>query len=627
MQTEKSIPKEASIQKEKSGKRSNRNHKKGTNQNKPQKKGAENNNKDRSEPKVNLEKLPGSINALLREFDWCFCMETYWDSYDAIYQLVKKLVKTNQLDKAHSVIYHTQYDIPYEKFPKLDEANQKGSLKILPNKLYDEDYFGPLGFLEPTLGLNNFLNLTDYGFIEKDVQFQGANQQDLVMEAFEELMKNSQIVGIDSESFDKDLNFKMGNMQILQLATSKNCYIFDIHSLKSKGWFKEKVCNQLQKKNVKKIFHGFGGDLNELRRTLRMNLIESDCNNIVDFSEMFKKEDGNQISLTFLCEKFIGRKLCKYNCRSNWGQNYLRSSQMHYAALDAFALLKIYEKYQDIEQKNEQQTFLKENNLIDSDQFKTLQAENAKRKAEKNRLKKLAKADTKTTGNEEEKGQGEKSGDNDDFVLVKEKIVNTKDSKPKEEKLEQKKDSKPKEEKSGQKKEEKRSQKKVKDENIHYVLKKDPIKSNHNSPQVKIVFQDEKSLKEMFLSDTKDEPKKGMLTNDTKNHQEQLKIIKEKYCQELLQKNVVITENSHIEMLHARSTFLSKIELILEQENTLEAQNNDFIIQSTLALTLFENIDVVYKTIVKKLDSLPVQVSKITLEWIMRNITDEFYQI
>ncbi len=45
-----------------------------------------------------------------------------------------------------------------------------------------------------------------------------------------------------------------------------------------------------------------------------------------------------------MVEYFLGKKLSKFEQCSNWENRPLRKAQLHYAAMDAFILIKIYEK-------------------------------------------------------------------------------------------------------------------------------------------------------------------------------------------------------------------------------------------------------------------------------------------
>jgi ribonuclease D len=75
----------------------------------------------------------------------------------------------------------------------------------------------------------------------------------------------------------------------------------------------------------------------------------------IDITQIFKTLNPNEkfSSLSFLCLKFLNRRLSKYEQRSNWNRRPLRKAQIHYAALDAFACVLIYEKlhpeYQELQ--------------------------------------------------------------------------------------------------------------------------------------------------------------------------------------------------------------------------------------------------------------------------------------
>lgn len=64
---------------------------------------------------------------------------------------------------------------------------------------------------------------------------------------------------------------------------------------------------------------------------------------------MFKSLHPNEkfSSLSFMCLKFLQRKLSKYEQRSNWNRRPLKKTQLHYGALDAFACVLIYDKIKD----------------------------------------------------------------------------------------------------------------------------------------------------------------------------------------------------------------------------------------------------------------------------------------
>lgn len=69
----------------------------------------------------------------------------------------------------------------------------------------------------------------------------------------------------------------------------------------------------------------------------------------MDITVMFKVLHPNEkfSSLSYMCLKFLHRKLSKYEQRSNWNRRPLKKTQLHYGALDAFSCVLIYDKIKD----------------------------------------------------------------------------------------------------------------------------------------------------------------------------------------------------------------------------------------------------------------------------------------
>jgi hypothetical protein len=124
-------------------------------------------NPDYTKPKIGKSKWYGPMRNLLRDFDWMFSMEWYWESQDAISVLVELLIKDNRPDEAWSVLQHTEYTYPQPQFKDILEWGKKN--KTLPNILWSQDFFGPLGWKIPNIPTADLCKLSDYGIKSKDV--------------------------------------------------------------------------------------------------------------------------------------------------------------------------------------------------------------------------------------------------------------------------------------------------------------------------------------------------------------------------------------------------------------------------------------------------------------------------
>jgi ribonuclease D len=50
-----------------------------------------------------------------------------------------------------------------------------------------------------------------------------------------------------------------------------------------------------------------------------------------------------QIGLASICEEILGKRLCKFEQLSTWAMKPYRQSQIHYAVMDAWILIKLME--------------------------------------------------------------------------------------------------------------------------------------------------------------------------------------------------------------------------------------------------------------------------------------------
>lgn len=155
---------------------------------------------------------------------------------------------------------------------------------------------------------------------------------ELAHAAIQELSQQ-QMVGFDTEtrpSFRKGCVHKVALMQI---STFDCCYLFRLNKIGIGNDLKE----FLENPDVLKIGLSVHDDFNVLRRSG-----EFSPKGFVDLQEVVKKYGIKDISLQKIYAIIFGNRISKSQRLTNWEAEHLTGAQQAYAALDAWACLKIY---------------------------------------------------------------------------------------------------------------------------------------------------------------------------------------------------------------------------------------------------------------------------------------------
>lgn len=234
--------------------------------------------------------------------------------------------------------------------------NLKVFCDILPNRLLEHNGWGATEEICFSEKPGSYFHLSSYKISESDVVFIDANDENFAL-ASEKLLAKNAVVGFDSEfaaSWNK-LDEDGGGIAVLQLATSTSIFIFDALKLLSgndqstRDAFHDLCKTIFESKDIVKVGHSIATDMTEIAKTFKADK-SFDVNELIDIAVINRDIFGlaNTASLKFMAQKLLGLNLSKYEQVSNWNRRPLRKTQLHYAAIDAFIVVKLYEKLQDI---------------------------------------------------------------------------------------------------------------------------------------------------------------------------------------------------------------------------------------------------------------------------------------
>lgn len=142
-----------------------------------------------------------------------------------------------------------------------------------------------------------------------------------------------QMVGFDTEtrpSFKKGQRYKIA---LIQISTDDTCFLFRLNRIDIPKTLEEFLANE----KVQKIGLSLRDDFGAMRK--RTNIRPANFLDLQDFVGQFGIEDA---SLQKIYAILFSKKISKGQRLSNWEADVLSDSQKKYAALDAWACLKIY---------------------------------------------------------------------------------------------------------------------------------------------------------------------------------------------------------------------------------------------------------------------------------------------
>ena len=148
-------------------------------------------------------------------------------------------------------------------------------------------------------------------------------------------LKKQKIIGFDTESRP---TFKKGvssDVSLIQFSTENEVYLFRINII----GFDDKLIDLINDKKIKKIGIAIFDDIKSLQK-----IKEFESNSVIDLNKLALNLGFESIGAVKLSILILGFSISKSARLSNWEKKDLTSSQIEYAATDAWICNMIYKK-------------------------------------------------------------------------------------------------------------------------------------------------------------------------------------------------------------------------------------------------------------------------------------------
>jgi len=148
------------------------------------------------------------------------------------------------------------------------------------------------------------------------------------------------LLGFRNLGFDTETrpSFRKGNLNsvaLIQLATDNRCYLFRLN----RTGFSSSLIRLLSDANIRKIGLSLNDDFTSMSRRMKFTPL-----GFVDLQKIVSEYNISDISLQKIYAILFRKRISKRQRLTNWEAEELSDAQQKYAALDAWACLKIYEK-------------------------------------------------------------------------------------------------------------------------------------------------------------------------------------------------------------------------------------------------------------------------------------------
>ena len=142
-------------------------------------------------------------------------------------------------------------------------------------------------------------------------------------------------LGFDTETRPSFKKGSLNSVALIQLATDNRCYLFRLNKI----GISSSLIRLLSNANIRKIGLSLRDDFTTMSRRMKFT-----PEGFIDLQKMVSEYDISDMSLQKIYAILFQKKISKSQRLSNWEAVELSDAQKKYAALDAWACLKIYEK-------------------------------------------------------------------------------------------------------------------------------------------------------------------------------------------------------------------------------------------------------------------------------------------
>ena len=182
-----------------------------------------------------------------------------------------------------------------------------------------------------TITKEEMANLTLEEYVGRIVVVQSLDE---LKEAIDYLLRFDSI-GFDTETRPTFKKGYFNNVALIQLATEDICFLLRLSKIGSH----QSLIQLLSNPKIQKIGLSLKDDFHNLGRTMRFV-----PQGFIDLQKIVMEYDIADNSLQKIYALLFGKKISKNQRLSNWEAEELSEAQKKYAALDAWACLKIYEE-------------------------------------------------------------------------------------------------------------------------------------------------------------------------------------------------------------------------------------------------------------------------------------------